>query len=143
MFIPNRDDYPRAACKLLADALVLKARHRYDGAVYLAGYVVECSLKALIKLEVGQVKRTHDLAKLHDTVARLVSEADVRTARFAEPLADVLRNAGIIAWDPQMRYCAPTADADQADQWTTEARHVYSVVVGGLVMDGTLGHAGG
>jgi len=73
VFVPNRDDYPRAACKLLADALVLKARHRYDGAVYLAGYVVECSLKALIKLEVGQVKRTHDLAKLHDTVARLVS----------------------------------------------------------------------
>lgn len=54
VFVPNRDDYPRAACKLLADALVLKARHRYDGAVYLAGYVVECSLKALKNWKLGR-----------------------------------------------------------------------------------------
>ena len=47
----NGDDYPDAAGKHMEDSNVLIAGSRYDGGAYLAGYVVECSLKTLIQLE--------------------------------------------------------------------------------------------
>jgi len=45
------DDHPDAAAKNLDDALALLAAGRFDGAGYLAGYVVECSLKTVIVLQ--------------------------------------------------------------------------------------------
>jgi hypothetical protein len=45
------DDHPDAAGKNLDDAMALIAAQRFDGAGYLAGYVVECSLKTLIILQ--------------------------------------------------------------------------------------------
>ncbi len=44
------DDFPDAAGKNLSDAMTLLEANRYDGAGYLAGYVVECSLKTFIVL---------------------------------------------------------------------------------------------
>ncbi|MDW8396565.1 MAG: HEPN domain-containing protein, partial [Anaerolineae bacterium] len=54
---PNRDDYPRAALKHLEDAEALLKAHRYDGAGYHAGYVVECALKTLLLYARGRVVR--------------------------------------------------------------------------------------
>lgn len=45
------DDFPAAAEKMLKDAGVLHANRRYDGAAYLAGYAVECSLKTVLLIE--------------------------------------------------------------------------------------------
>ena len=42
------DDHPEAAWKHLDDAVVLLAGGRLDGVAYHAGYVVECSLKAVL-----------------------------------------------------------------------------------------------
>lgn len=42
---PEGDDHPDAAGKHLLDALTLKENGRFDGAAYLSGYVIECSLK--------------------------------------------------------------------------------------------------
>ena len=44
----NGDDHPEAAGKHLSDASTLLTASRLDGAAYLAGYVVECSLKAVM-----------------------------------------------------------------------------------------------
>ena len=41
----------------MQDSGVLLAGGRYDGAAYLAGYVVECALKTLIQLEAGRVSQ--------------------------------------------------------------------------------------
>ena len=60
----NGDDYPEAAVKHMQDSGALLAGGRYDGAAYLAGYVVECALKTLIQLEAGQVRHHHDLSRL-------------------------------------------------------------------------------
>lgn len=46
--LPNGDDHPEAAGKRLSDARVLLPAGRADGAAYLAGYVVECSLKSVL-----------------------------------------------------------------------------------------------
>lgn len=44
----NKDDYPAAARKHLLDAGALVDAGRFDGAGYLAGYVVECSLRTIV-----------------------------------------------------------------------------------------------
>lgn len=46
--IGGADDFPDAAAKHRDDATALLRAHRWDGAAYHAGYVVECSLKALL-----------------------------------------------------------------------------------------------
>lgn len=54
------DDYPDAAGKHLDDAAALVDAARYDGAAYLSGYVVECSLKTLIVLQtIAKVTGAH------------------------------------------------------------------------------------
>jgi hypothetical protein len=44
----NRAEYRRVAQARLVDARVLLRARRYDAAYYMAGYVVECALKACI-----------------------------------------------------------------------------------------------
>ena len=44
----NRAEYRQVALARLTDARTLLRARRYDGAYYLAGYVVECALKACI-----------------------------------------------------------------------------------------------
>jgi HEPN domain-containing protein len=44
----NRRDFQKLALIRIADAQVLFQNGRYDAAYYLAGYAVECALKACI-----------------------------------------------------------------------------------------------
>ena len=44
----NRIDFQNLAAERLSDAETLLAAGRFDGAYYVAGYVVECALKACI-----------------------------------------------------------------------------------------------
>jgi len=70
----NRSDLQRLARTRINEAKVLLENGRYEGAYYLAGYAVECALKACIakqtqRQEFPDKKRvddsyTHDLAKL-------------------------------------------------------------------------------
>ncbi|MBV9327461.1 MAG: HEPN domain-containing protein [Chloroflexi bacterium] len=54
----NRAEYRRIARAKLADAQVLLRARRYDAAYYLAGYVVECGLKAwCAPFKSGSVRR--------------------------------------------------------------------------------------
>ena len=76
---PSPDDYPQAARKHLLDAMVLEAAERFDGAAYLSGYVVECVAKALIQVETGQVRHTHELDELRESLNHQAGASDVRT----------------------------------------------------------------
>jgi hypothetical protein len=73
----NRQELQRLAGERLADAQVLVAGQRWSGAYYLAGYAVECALKACVlayiesHMEVIFTKRryvedcwTHEIEKL-------------------------------------------------------------------------------
>ncbi|MDI1482639.1 hypothetical protein [Polyangium sp. y55x31] len=46
--LSSGDDYPAAARKHLNDAKVLLDAKRFDAAGYLAGYIVECSLRSVV-----------------------------------------------------------------------------------------------
>ena len=73
------DDFPKAALKHLEDAWVLRDEQRFDGAAYLAGYVVECTLKTVIEAENPPVPRSHDLSNLQQTGQQLALRAGPRT----------------------------------------------------------------
>jgi len=70
----NRKDLQRVAETRLKDAQLLYRHRRFDGAYYLAGYVIECALKACIAKktrrhdfpdkEFANDVYTHDLTKL-------------------------------------------------------------------------------
>ena len=57
------DDYPGAASKHLLDSEALLAASRFDGAGYLAGYAVECTIKTVIQVE-KKPPHDHDLGRL-------------------------------------------------------------------------------
>lgn len=102
----------------LADARALLKAKRYDGAVYMGGYVVEIALKARIcrtlrwtgfpetRSEFQSLAsfKTHDLDILLTLSGR---EQRVKTLHLAEWSA-------IAAWDPEVRYKLP-GTATRAD----------------------------
>jgi HEPN domain-containing protein len=88
----NRAELQRLAKDRLRDAKVLLAARRWSGAYYLAGYAVECGLKAciakLMKSEEFPDKNfaekcwTHDLERLL-LLAGLKAERDAKSAAGA------------------------------------------------------------
>jgi HEPN domain-containing protein len=105
----NRRDFRRLAEERLQDAQVLLTHRRYSAAYYIAGYAVECGLKACIARrsrlyefppQNTQNLYTHDLDKL------------VVGAKLEEPLAHQKRNIDgfeqnwklVRAWSEESRY---------------------------------------
>ena len=87
----NRKDLKALALTRLREAKVLLANGEYSGAYYLAGYVVECALKACI----AKRTRIHDFPDKqraldswkHDPT-KLINTADLQTERNWEIGAD-------------------------------------------------------
>ena len=77
--VTPKDDFPKAALKHLQDGQALLKTNRFDGAAYLAGYVVECALKTMIGVENKKVPRIHDLSELQSRIQALSVVAGSRT----------------------------------------------------------------
>jgi HEPN domain-containing protein len=136
--LSNGDDHPEAARKLLDDASALRASNRFDGASYLTGYVVECSLKALLQHESGDARRGHDLQALASEVPKVCVIAGARTARYLTSAVLSVPSAAIAAWRPEMRYRAPSMAASDAAAWFREAQTIYQSTVGQMFLDGVI-----
>lgn len=76
--LPNKDDYPAAAGKHLSDADALIRAGRFDGAAYLVGYVLECSLRTVIM--VGEIVKRGDVSPGREAAA--VAPRSVTMSRF-------------------------------------------------------------
>lgn len=106
----DRSDLQRLAEERLADAQVLFAAGRYSGAFYLAGYAVECGLKACVaKLttaesfpdkELADKVYTHNLKRLA-TAAEL--DAAIKQREKADPDFEV-NWAFVNFWSEKSRY---------------------------------------
>ena len=84
----NRREFQNLALQRLADAQALFDAKRYAGSYYLAGYAIECALKARIARQTKQhdfpprdaaKHYTHDITKLLDSsglAAKFKAEAD-------------------------------------------------------------------
>ncbi len=69
----KRNDYPAAAKKHLNDAKVLLDNGRFDGTVYLSGFVVECALRTVVMLGHAQheaVAEAKEKGRKPDTLTR-------------------------------------------------------------------------
>lgn len=106
------EDYACAAMRHLEDSRTLLDAKRWDNSAYLAGYVIECSLKALITflappagIEVKEIG--HNVTKLVSVLDSMAASRSVGSRRSVDGrLISKLRsemNLHII-WNPAMRY---------------------------------------
>ena len=106
------DNYAQAAAKHLKDASALLAAARWDGACYLAGYVVECTLKAKLA-SAGVPNDTHSLRNLKDELNRVAAYGKGVKA-ISSTMERVLYINGFYAWFPGVRYQAEGCYTEEA-----------------------------
>jgi len=92
-------------------ARALLAGERWEGAVYVGGYVVECLLKWRILKRIGQ--RELPRAFWHHDLARLVDAAWLRPTLQVEPKAQEWMALITDTWDVTMRYGRPRPRVDR------------------------------
>ena len=134
------DNYPAAAGKLLQDASTLLKSRRFDGAGYLAGYVVECVLKTIIQVERGKVSHIHDLTRLGNDAIRLAAQPGQRTAGYiTHPNVTNLPYGPPAGWQENLRYSAPGTVAEaEATSWVGEAARLHAEVIAKMKLDGVI-----
>lgn len=116
----TRVDFQQLADDRLVDAKALLAAGRAVAAYYMAGYAVECALKACIAKTIGQYEfpdkdfgrsvHTHDLPSL----VRLAGvDRDFQEARTTDPALGA--NWGVVAnWTETVRYYGASQEEAQA-----------------------------
>lgn len=126
------DDFKKTAEVMYDSAFLLWEAREHRNACYLAGYVVECALKAmlLVRYDLANTTRppatarpggyrTHDLGRLDSLLTDHALNAERAVLKYGLPLQIA---AGIgTGWDPNHRYDGTnwaTADGylDEADQ---------------------------
>jgi HEPN domain-containing protein len=138
LMLPSGDDHPEAAHKHLLDAGALLNQQRPDGAAYLSGYVVECSLKSLFVHETGRPLTGHGIHSLLAQVSRVAAAAGSRAARYLGPATMGVAASAVSGWTPEMRYRAPWMAMADAASWHTCARDVFQETVHQMRLDGVL-----
>ena len=129
------ENYPEAAKRHLGDSKVLLDAERWDDSAYLAGYVVECSIKACITnpappsgIHVREIGHNN-----HELAARLALMASSKKAGFRRSVSGVqihgiskmLLNG--FPWKETLRYepsCYITSA--EAKEWWNLANRVFS-----------------
>lgn len=106
----NRIDLQSLAEERLTDAQVLLANGRFGAAYYLAGYVIECALKACIakltKAEDFPIKNSTSTVYIHD-LKKLAGAAgvEVTIGQLAKNDKDFETNWALVTvWSEESRY---------------------------------------
>jgi hypothetical protein len=109
----TRSEWQRLARRWLADGKVLLDNHRWGAAYYLAGYTVECGLKACILARVGatpevifETRKFSESCWTHN-VLELVRLAGLEPARIADIAANpaLAANWAVVKdWTEKVRY---------------------------------------
>jgi hypothetical protein len=147
------DDFAKTADRMMFDARTLREAGSFRNACYLAGYVVECTLKVLLDKAGMAPEHTHDLESLHDEVAQLLLLGNTVVARYGDPasLAPTLlqqiappkprkgRSPRYFChWDPEHRYDGSRWDSAQiSDDYLREADKSIDVIIQ-MSIDGVL-----
>jgi HEPN domain-containing protein len=145
-----QESFSMSAGRHLQDAQILLTEHRWDNAVYLSGYVVECSFKVLIEQYFSQPnfsqpsrdgreakKFGHDLTKLEGkAMERLRTMYPVLDRQLPSSRID----GTVLANDhPERRYAASNLwTAEQATVSVERASKIYMSIIPKLVLDGLI-----
>jgi HEPN domain-containing protein len=127
----NRTKFQELAEVRIDEALVLSAQGKYDGAYYLAGYAVECGLKACIAKLTNQYDFAPKPKFINDhyshEIEKLVNTAGLKAQRDADAAADpdLQTNWGVVKdWTEQTRYERKTpAQAQKLIAAITDVAH--------------------
>ncbi len=133
------DDYPGAASKHVLDSESLLAANRFDGAGYLAGYAVECTIKTVARVE-GSSLSGHNLGDLSRKALALVALPSGRTARYLRnPNFTSMTYGDPPGWKETMRYqAAGFVPQTDAAVWVAEARRLHDEVIVQMKLNGDL-----
>jgi HEPN domain-containing protein len=126
----NRAELQRLANERIQDAKILFAARRWSAAYYLAGYAVECALKACIakvmKAEEFPDKALADKCWTHD-IERLVVLAGLKKQREMASTADADMKQNwrtVEDWDESRRYARSTkTEAQELLDAITDSKH--------------------
>jgi len=134
--------FSNSAGRHLQDAQLLLVEQRWDNAVYLAGYVVECSFKVLVeqhfKHDQGAVRKYgHDLTELEGRA--------MERLRVLYPILDrqlpASRIAGTVLAQnhPERRYSKSGLWAEAEAQTAVQrAEEIYREIITKLVLNGSI-----
>jgi HEPN domain-containing protein len=116
----NRIDLQKLANSRIREARILFDAAEYSGAYYLAGYAVECALKACFAKSVKRFdfpdKGTTNKLHTHDLTA-LVELANLKKEQTATAQLNKRFEAGwniVFRWSEQSRYSSSTRDDAEA-----------------------------
>ncbi|QEI42481.1 hypothetical protein BMF77_03090 [Dolichospermum sp. UHCC 0315A] len=138
----SEDSFPQAAARHLHDAKILLDKERWDNAVYLAGYVVECSFKVLVKVYIPEdqtavKKYGHDLTELQGKA--------MDRLRLMYPVLDMQlpasRTTGTVLDKdhPERRYAKSGLwNQTQAEEAVNRAEEIYQETIPKFILDGIL-----
>lgn len=131
----NRTDFQNLAQMRAEDAKVLLDQGRYEGSYYLAGYAIECALKACIAKQtklhdfppprkVVEAVYTHDLDKLMSSSGLRpdLEAASAADRKLAHHWSEV-RN-----WSEEMRYDLSITEPMARDMYTAVADGTHGVM---------------
>ena len=140
--LPQPDRFAQAAGRHLCDSLILAAQHRHDNAVYLAGYVVECSLKAILAHHLSAAvagSYKHDLTGLQGRALQLLRVL-VPHVHLRLPSSRT-QGTGLDVGHPQRRYWTSGLwSHDEVHAAVDCAREIYRETVLSMVLDGDLSY---
>lgn len=131
------EDFASAAGRHLDDCERLLRSGRHDNAAYLAGYVVECSLKAVVESGgLSAVSYGHDLTTLSGSaldLAYLLTPSVWRYQTARTPEANELH----AKWRPERRYWR-TGEVDEATacRFLAAADATYAATTVQTILDG-------
>jgi HEPN domain-containing protein len=119
----------RAARERWDDAEFLRDSGRTTAAVYMAGYSVECALKALVISHAPKSKRKDVLATFRGKIAHDLDWLRRRYAEYggARPPLSVAGDFRIVdKWDTDLRYEPRTIPGKEADEFLAAVRVIWA-----------------
>lgn len=135
-FRSRDEDYGSAARRHLRDAHALLAQEREDNAAYLAGYVLECSLKRLLEIHHDQGPKGygHDLQTLSGRALVLAALLSPAATRYRIDDLEVLPEM-VAFWTPNQRYFR-TGAVVNGRLMVEGAEAVYERILVEAILDG-------
>lgn len=134
------EHFQQAAARHLQDAQYLLNHQRWDNAVYLAGYVVECSFKVLVEVYIDSLtarKYGHNLAELQGKAIerlRLIYPAVDMQLPTSRTMGTVLEQG-----HPERRYAESGLWSKiEGEQATQRAEEIYLEIIPQLILDGRI-----
>jgi HEPN domain-containing protein len=130
------EDFASAASRHLHAATQLMAGQVADDSAYLAGYVAECGIKAVI-LKAG-IRFKRDVHELSSPQLLLAADLCFAARRFPLDLDPDLAEIQT-TWTTDLRYVRTGAIAQQqAEEMLERAQAVFARTIGKMVLDGFL-----